>query len=93
MSDDIHSNDKTPEVDSITKDPLLDHDYDGIKELDNPLPRWWLFTFYITIVFSAIYVAYFHFTGALSPLESYVEEIAVITEKAQKARAAQTASA
>ncbi|KMK67533.1 cytochrome-c oxidase, cbb3-type subunit III [Puniceibacterium sp. IMCC21224] len=31
------------------------HDWDGIKELNNPLPRWWLWTFYATIVWGVIY--------------------------------------
>jgi cytochrome c oxidase cbb3-type subunit 3 len=30
---------------------LLDHDYDGIKELDNNLPPWWVYLFYASIVF------------------------------------------
>lgn len=38
------------------QDRLLDHDYDGIQEYDNPMPRWWLATFWITIVFSVLYV-------------------------------------
>jgi cytochrome c oxidase cbb3-type subunit III len=43
------------------KDPLLlDHDYDGIQELDNKLPRWWVWLFNLTIVFGVIYFAYFH---------------------------------
>ncbi len=35
---------------------LLDHEYDGIKEYDNPMPRWWLATFWVTIIFSILYV-------------------------------------
>jgi cytochrome c oxidase cbb3-type subunit 3 len=43
------------------KDPLLlDHDADGIRELDNQLPRWWVWLFYITIVYSAVYLLYYH---------------------------------
>ncbi len=37
-------------------DPLLlDHDYDGIQELDNKLPRWWVWLFNLTIVFGVFY--------------------------------------
>ena len=35
--------------------PLLEHSADGIEELDNPLPRWWLYSFYLTIAFSIVY--------------------------------------
>ncbi len=38
------------------EDRLLDHEYDGIKEYDNPMPRWWLATFWVTIIFSILYV-------------------------------------
>ena len=34
---------------------LLDHEYDGIKEYDNPLPRWWVWTWWATIIFSVLY--------------------------------------
>lgn len=43
------------------KDPLMmDHEADGIRELDNKLPRWWVLLFYGTIIFSVFYVIYFH---------------------------------
>jgi len=43
------------------RDPLLlDHEADGIKELDNLLPRWWVWLFYLTIVFGVVYLGYYH---------------------------------
>ena len=46
------------------KEPLLlDHNYDGIQELDNNLPGWWVWLFYITIIFSAVYLVYYHVAG------------------------------
>lgn len=45
---------------SDEKDKLLDHDYDGIKELDNDMPRWWLWLFYITIIWGVVYMLYYH---------------------------------
>ncbi len=45
------------EIDTLTNERLIkDHDYDGIKELDNDLPPWWKWLFYITIIFSIIYM-------------------------------------
>ena len=38
---------------------LMDHNYDGIQELDHVLPRWWLGIFYATIVFAAWYAGYY----------------------------------
>jgi cytochrome c oxidase cbb3-type subunit 3 len=37
------------------QDHLLDHNYDGIQEFDNPMPRWWVYIFWATIGFSALY--------------------------------------
>ncbi|MBT5855183.1 c-type cytochrome [bacterium] len=42
-------------------DKLLDHNYDGIQELDNPLPKWWVNLFYITGIFSVFYFGYYVF--------------------------------
>jgi mono/diheme cytochrome c family protein len=48
---------------SDKRDLLLDHDFDGVKELDNDLPPWWRYLFYVSIIFSAIYLLYFHVLG------------------------------
>jgi cytochrome c oxidase cbb3-type subunit 3 len=43
------------------KDPLLlDHDYDGIRELDNQLPRWWVWLFWGCNAFAVFYLGYYH---------------------------------
>ncbi|HEU5125419.1 MAG TPA: cbb3-type cytochrome c oxidase N-terminal domain-containing protein [Verrucomicrobiae bacterium] len=42
-------------------DPLLlDHEIDGIRELDNNLPTWWLWLFYGAVAFSVVYLCYYH---------------------------------
>ncbi|HSN48875.1 MAG TPA: cbb3-type cytochrome c oxidase N-terminal domain-containing protein [Flavobacterium sp.] len=43
---------------------LLEHDYDGIKELDNNLPPWWVYLFYACIIFSVVYMVRFEIMGA-----------------------------
>ena len=45
-------------------DKLLDHDYDGIKEYDNPLPGWWKWLWILTILFSFVYFPFYHIYGA-----------------------------
>jgi len=39
---------------------LLDHEYDSIRELNNKLPRWWVWLFNLTILFSLLYLLYYH---------------------------------
>jgi cytochrome c oxidase cbb3-type subunit 3 len=47
------------EIDETSGIETTGHEWDGIKELNNPLPRWWLWTFYATIVFSIGYVIWY----------------------------------
>ena len=49
---------------AMHKDELLDHDYDGIRELDNDLPPWWLYMFCITIAWAVLYFTFYHIIGA-----------------------------
>ncbi len=58
-------------------DIMLDHDYDGIKELDNALPPWWKYGFYITIFVAIFYILKFEVwhTG-MNPTEEYNTEMA-----------------
>ncbi|WP_185852967.1 cbb3-type cytochrome c oxidase N-terminal domain-containing protein [Blattabacterium cuenoti] len=49
----------------------IDHGFDGILELDNKLPMWWLHLFYLTIVFSTIYFFSFLFTDFSNPYKEY----------------------
>jgi cytochrome c oxidase cbb3-type subunit III len=55
----------------------MDHNYDGIRELDNSLPPWWKYGFYLTILFAVVYLIHFHVTktGDLSAQE-YNNEVA-----------------
>jgi len=43
-------------IDEVSGVETTGHEWDGIEELDNPMPRWWLWTFYATIVWAAAYV-------------------------------------
>ena len=54
---------------------LTNHDYDGIQELDNSLPPWWVWGFYLTIFFSVFYLAYYHVSGGPSSLQEYQNQM------------------
>jgi cytochrome c oxidase cbb3-type subunit 3 len=47
------------ETDALTGTETTGHEWDGIKELNTPLPRWWLWVFYATIIWAiGYYIAY-----------------------------------
>ena len=54
---------------------LTDHDYDGIRELDNDLPPWWKYGFYLTILVAIIYTWYYNFGGGPTQLDEYRVEV------------------
>lgn len=55
---------------------ILDHNYDGIRELDNKLPPWWVYLFYASIVFAVVYLARFHIFNDYTQDEEYAQEVA-----------------
>lgn len=73
------------------RDELLDHEYDGIREYDNPLPRWWLWLFYATILFAAVYTPYYLLGYGDSPREDYRQQMTAAEQ--QQARRQQQAAA
>lgn len=56
------------------KDMLIDHGFDGIMELDNQLPKWWLGLFYFGVIYCIIYVVSYSFTNFADPIKEYDEE-------------------
>lgn len=70
-------NDGSPE-----SDPLLTHEYDGILEYDNPMPKWWVWTFWGSFFFSLGYFIHYHVTGnGESVAVAYDTELSVAREK------------
>ena len=67
------------------QDILLDHNYDGIQELDNSLPPWWKYGFYFTILLAFVYMWYYHVGGnGPSSYDEYVMEV----QKGEEVKAA-----
>jgi len=54
---------------------VLDHDYDGIRELDNDLPPWWLYGFYISIIFAAVYLIKYHVFDGDNQIDEYETQL------------------
>lgn len=58
----------------------MGHEYDGIRELDNRLPPWWLYGFYVCIIFAAIYLWRYHVSHSAP---SSLQELAIAMDKAE----------
>jgi cytochrome c oxidase cbb3-type subunit 3 len=66
----------------------LDHNYDGIRELDNHLPPWWTGLFYGSIVFAILYLIFYHVSDTLPlQLQEYETQVAQADEQARKLKA------
>lgn len=65
---------------SKKSDELLDSNYDGIKEFDNDLPKWWIILFYLTIIFGLVYFVYFTFGPGLSSDQRLSAELEAIKQ-------------
>lgn len=87
MSEDNNKNQHNEdyEYDTLTNDRLIkDHNYDGIRELDNDLPPWWKWLFYLTIVFAVVYlirIFIFHSDDLIQGRE-YANEMEKVAKKA-----------
>ncbi|GAB4092826.1 cytochrome c family protein [Flaviaesturariibacter terrae] len=57
------------------EDRILDHEYDGIRELDNALPPWWKWGFYISVVLSFVYLWHYQFGDGPNPEQEYTAEM------------------
>lgn len=68
---------------SDEKENLTKHDYDGIQEFDNPLPDWWLWTFFGTIIFAFLYWIHYEFGGAPNQLAELKTDMAAIESLAK----------
>jgi cytochrome c oxidase cbb3-type subunit III len=69
---------------SMEKDLVMEHTYDGIAELDNPTPPWFMYLFYSTIAIAVVYLFAFHVVGDGKTMTTeYAEEIA-LAEKANE---------
>ena len=82
MADEHHT-----DIDAVTGTATTGHDWDGIRELNTPLPRWWLWTFYITIVWAigywVVYPAWPLLTGSTEGITAWHARSAVVTDLAE----------
>jgi cytochrome c oxidase cbb3-type subunit 3 len=89
------NNHNLTEKDELTGDKILSgHEYDGIQELDNKLPKWWIWLFYITIIFAVVYFTSLHIlqTGDTQD-EAYKKEVEAATIRYQAVTPANTIDA
>ncbi|AUC86224.1 cytochrome C oxidase subunit III [Polaribacter sp. ALD11] len=69
---------------------ILDHNYDGIRELDNSLPPWWVYMFYASIVFAVVYLVRFEVLDGDSQIVEYDKAVAEAKAELNKYKATAT---
>ena len=70
---DHHDHDVTADA---VPDKILDHNYDGIQEYDNPMPGWWVWLFNLSILFAIPYIMWYHMGDGSSIHDHYEAELA-----------------
>lgn len=72
----------TPKDNRNDNELLLSHEYDGIQEYDNPMPRWWVWIFWGSFYFALGYFIHYHMTGnGESVAVAYDSDLALAREK------------
>lgn len=59
---------------------VIGHEYDGIQEYDNPLPGWWVWMFVATVLFTPLYVVYYHLGQGELVADEYAADLAALRE-------------
>lgn len=82
MATEKNNNDEKNVILDDERDLLMNHEYDGIQELDNPMPPWWIYGFYLTIIFAVGYLMYYEVLGwGPTQEEEYQMEMAEAIER------------
>jgi len=79
------SDEHKKDVDAYSGVDTTGHEWDGIKELDNPLPRWWVWVFYASIVWSVIYWIFMPSWPALPGMDGHLRGVRDHSERANVA--------
>lgn len=72
---------------------LMDHAYDGIQEFDNPMPRWWVWSYWASFWFALAYLFHYWVGNGVSVADDYDAEMAVVNAERAKEALAQAVSA
>lgn len=92
MSDPSNGSAQIGHASTVEKDELLDHRYDGIQEYDNPMPGWWVWTFWATFAFSLGYLFHYWAGNGTGDRQGYEQEMVVVRQETARQALAQTVS-